>query len=327
MKQDETNHSSHANNGRKNFDFRLIILVLFFFLAGLVIDGITYYHEKSWVLLYINVAGIALFMVNIFLKLTTKNSYLVLDIVSFLYITFNFIYTAHLAMLTGTDIDYEMVRIALLCILLLETMSLLLPLGWVLVSISLLIAGYIYATFITGHEHLLENLVVIPFVFIGVTVWFRQYKLFIDKTITNERQQKEENQRLVKIIAEDKRVINNYINQLVKRSKSEGLALDSEVKELATIVKYSLPSILAEHAENNHSTENNFYRNLTKAHPALTSSEIKLAFMLLKNLRSKEIAASTMRTTDSVRVLRYRLRKKLKLEKGMNMVGYLQQFE
>jgi DNA-binding CsgD family transcriptional regulator len=327
MSADVKHISSNVKNGRKYFDFRLIILVFFFFLAGLVIDGITYYHEKSWALLYINSIGIVLFAINIILKLTTKNIYMLLDIVSFLYITFNFIYTAHLAMLTGTDIDYELVRVALLCLLLLQTMSLLLPLAWVLVSITLLIAGYLYATFATSHEHLLENLVVIPFVFIGVTVWFRQYKQFIEKTIENEKNQNDENLRLAEIITKDKRIIDNYIKHLIKRSKAQGITIDSEVKELAKIVKYSLPSILADHTENNHSSENSFYRKLTKAHPTLTASELKLSFLLLKNLRSKEIAASTMRTTDSVRVMRYRLRNKLGLKKGMNMVSYLRRFE
>jgi PAS domain S-box-containing protein len=69
-----------------------------------------------------------------------------------------------------------------------------------------------------------------------------------------------------------------------------------------------------------------FMQDLLHKHPYLTSSEIKLCTLLHLNLGTKEIAALTNQTYDSVRVARTRLRKKLKLDADDNLVGYLLRF-
>lgn len=69
-----------------------------------------------------------------------------------------------------------------------------------------------------------------------------------------------------------------------------------------------------------------FVSNLLLKHPALTPAEIKLSMLLRMNLDTKEIAALSFQTYDSVRVSRTRLREKLNLAPEEKLNVYLMQF-
>ena len=68
-----------------------------------------------------------------------------------------------------------------------------------------------------------------------------------------------------------------------------------------------------------------FIQMLLEKHPQLTPSEIKLCTLLHFNLDTKEIAAITSQTYDTIRVARTRLRKKLGLQNEDSLVVYLMQ--
>jgi DNA-binding NarL/FixJ family response regulator len=70
----------------------------------------------------------------------------------------------------------------------------------------------------------------------------------------------------------------------------------------------------------------NFTSNLTSAHPVLTPSDIKLCSFIMLGMANKEIAPLMHSTSDSVKVSRYRIRKKMGLEKGTNLQNYLARF-
>ncbi|MEA1786577.1 hypothetical protein U1E44_10780 [Arenibacter sp. GZD96] len=55
----------------------------------------------------------------------------------------------------------------------------------------------------------------------------------------------------------------------------------------------------------------------------LSTSEMRLGMLLRLNLSSKEIASITQVTPDSVRVARYRLRRKLPIETKEELASYL----
>ena len=69
-----------------------------------------------------------------------------------------------------------------------------------------------------------------------------------------------------------------------------------------------------------------FYNNLNGKHPDLSPKELRLSAFLRLNMSSKEIASITFQTSQSLKVARYRLRKKLGLAQGENLLGYLNQF-
>lgn len=74
------------------------------------------------------------------------------------------------------------------------------------------------------------------------------------------------------------------------------------------------------------SIHQSFFKNLLSRHKGLTPAEMKLCSLLRLNLDTKEIAAITVQTYDSVRVARTRLRNSLSIHNEENLVSYLMQF-
>ena len=71
---------------------------------------------------------------------------------------------------------------------------------------------------------------------------------------------------------------------------------------------------------------NDFYKNLVKKYPDLSSNDLRLSAFLKLNMTTKDIAAITYQTTNSIDVARSRLRQKLGLRKDDNLVSFLSQF-
>ncbi len=70
-------------------------------------------------------------------------------------------------------------------------------------------------------------------------------------------------------------------------------------------------------------TDQRLFEALSQMHPTLTRSELRICTFVKLNLTTKEIASITHQTTNSIKVARYRLRKKLGLSSNQNLVGYL----
>lgn len=68
-----------------------------------------------------------------------------------------------------------------------------------------------------------------------------------------------------------------------------------------------------------------FFKNLEKKHPELTNQERRLAALLRLNLTSKEISGIMNISPKSVDQSRYRLRKKIGLDKELNLANYFNQ--
>jgi AraC family chitin signaling transcriptional activator len=75
------------------------------------------------------------------------------------------------------------------------------------------------------------------------------------------------------------------------------------------------------HFNNSHTQ---FFEKLREKHSDLSSNEIKLSAYLKLNLSSKEIASLMHVAITSIEQSRYRLRKKLNLDKDVNLVNYIQ---
>ena len=69
-----------------------------------------------------------------------------------------------------------------------------------------------------------------------------------------------------------------------------------------------------------------FFRNLRKAFPALTASDLKFCALLRMNLSTKEISRFTNLSVRGVETARYRLRKKLALASDTSLVQFLIDF-
>jgi len=66
-----------------------------------------------------------------------------------------------------------------------------------------------------------------------------------------------------------------------------------------------------------------FYNSLSRQFPDLTPNELRLCAFLRLNMTSKEISAITYQSSESLKTARYRLRKKLGLDRDENLVAYL----
>jgi tetratricopeptide (TPR) repeat protein/DNA-binding CsgD family transcriptional regulator len=69
-----------------------------------------------------------------------------------------------------------------------------------------------------------------------------------------------------------------------------------------------------------------FYNKLCKEFPAVSPSELRLCAFLRLNMTTKEIAEITFQSFDSIKTARYRLRKKLGLERDENLVVFLTKY-
>ncbi|HEY9113623.1 MAG TPA: tetratricopeptide repeat protein [Bacteroidales bacterium] len=69
-----------------------------------------------------------------------------------------------------------------------------------------------------------------------------------------------------------------------------------------------------------------FYKKLTDNFPDLSPNELRLCAFFRLNMTTKEIAAITYQSLNSIKVGRFRLRKKLGLSKEDNLVSFLSKF-
>ena len=69
--------------------------------------------------------------------------------------------------------------------------------------------------------------------------------------------------------------------------------------------------------------DKDFLKKLKDLHPELTSSDLKLCAYLRLNLTSKEIAPLLNISVKSVEIKRYRLRKKMELDRNVNLTDYI----
>lgn len=69
-----------------------------------------------------------------------------------------------------------------------------------------------------------------------------------------------------------------------------------------------------------------FFENLKTDYPTLSPSELKLCSFLKLNLRTKDIAVLMGISYDSVKMGRYRIRKKLNISRDVNLVTFISKF-
>lgn len=114
------------------------------------------------------------------------------------------------------------------------------------------------------------------------------------------------------------KTLNMIKNALLKADK---------IEDLETIVKVVDKTIENQEDWNffekafNHA-DKDFFRKVKEQHPSLTANDLKLCVYLRLNMSSKEIAPLLNISSRSVEIKRYRLRKKLELERDVNLNDY-----
>ena len=107
-------------------------------------------------------------------------------------------------------------------------------------------------------------------------------------------------------------------NELKKTPVNENIS--SVVKTIDDNINSSDDWKMFEKAFNN--ADKKFFKKVKKQHPELTSNDLRLCMFLRMNLNSKDIAPLLNISPRSVEIKRYRLRKKLQLEREINLNEY-----
>lgn len=145
----------------------------------------------------------------------------------------------------------------------------------------------------------------------------------------NLAQKRNEVMNIALSICEQKEYLSNLqvIAQELKKT-DEGKRRDELISELDMSIKQRLSyerdvdtSYFYARAESLHE---DFNAKLAESFPELTPQERRLATLLRLGFSSKYIATLMNITPKSVEISRYRLRQKLKLDKGDNLVNYIQ---
>lgn len=143
----------------------------------------------------------------------------------------------------------------------------------------------------------------------------------------------------IKILAKDKELVNNSL-QVVKKNKILNGIIhkmkDIDVENMEDSVKFQLGKLnksivkevnadkswkdLEKHIKNVHF---DFLKRLKEKYPTISPRELDLSTYLLMNMSTKEIAEIMNISGGGVELARYRLRKKLGLNKKENLIGFL----
>lgn len=109
----------------------------------------------------------------------------------------------------------------------------------------------------------------------------------------------------------------------VKKSKDE--VLNKKVKKIIKSIdlNFNLDDDWQEFETIFQQVHEEFFLELRKEFPNLSAAEVRLCAMLRLNLNSKDIATIMGISQDSLRISRYRLRKKLGIDKGANLYSFI----
>lgn len=114
------------------------------------------------------------------------------------------------------------------------------------------------------------------------------------------------------------KTLNTIKNALLKADKVADI--ESIVKMVDKTIENQEDWNFFEKAFNH--ADKDFFRKVKEQHPALTANDLRLCVYLRLNMSSKEIAPLLNISSRSVEIKRYRLRKKLELEREVNLNDY-----
>ena len=123
---------------------------------------------------------------------------------------------------------------------------------------------------------------------------------------------------------------NEFILSIIEKLKKARLDAKPENKiiiaELISELKSNTESLSWEEFELRfQEVHTDFYDRLRQKFPDLSANEIRLCAFFRLNMTTKEIAAITYQSLNSIKVARYRLRKKLQLPQDENLIKFFSQ--
>ncbi|MEO7975954.1 triple tyrosine motif-containing protein [Flavobacterium sp.] len=211
-----------------------------------------------------------------------------------------------------------------------------------------IIAYFVYFLIICGGIYVTSNRIKLKIRKNKYYETIEQRRLYLEKESKIRHEQHELEKEIeklksdklqIKILAKDKELVNNSL-QVVKKNKtlnsiiSKLKEIDANILDDSTKTEFNKlhKSIVKEintdkswknlekHIKNVHF---DFLKRLKEKHPTISPRELDLSTYLLMNMSTKEIAEIMNISNGGVELARYRLRKKLGLNKKENLIGFL----
>lgn len=307
--------------------FTLTLLISFFFSVGISVDIFTYIKEGFDFLVLINSLLIVELLISQFILLYYRKSWSVIIIINYSFIVINLILSSIHHVLTLENPEIDIFRINLIGFIIVVTSAFILSRYWTIIYTLCVSLTFILTAVYSENEILLDDIFILPMIHIGTAFAVIIFIQMYNRTEKRAHQSELEVIKLRALMDREKSKITQSINILIEKNDDTNIDLSRDLTRLLKMVNYNLSDVVFEYSQNVTSDENLFFNRLLKTHPNLTSGELKLCYMLVKNKSSKEIAGATSCTTNSVKVFRSRLRKKIGLQQQTNLVSYLKAIE
>ncbi|NOR86456.1 MAG: hypothetical protein GQ527_02485, partial [Bacteroidales bacterium] len=176
-------------------------------------------------------------------------------------------------------------------------------------------------------------------VLIGVVIWYFQ-KNKLQKSELQRENLRLEKENISNVLDKKNRELTANVLNLIERNEfisklSEKLQNHVDLKNSDNAAKIQdIIRSIDKDASNNLWKEfeirymevhKDFRKKLTSNYPQLTANERKLCAFMVLNMSTKEISSITYQSENSIKIARYRLRKKLGLSKNENLTSFLHQ--
>lgn len=175
---------------------------------------------------------------------------------------------------------------------------------------------------------------------VTILIWYFQ-KLKLQKTELVRENLRLENENITNSLEKKNRELTTNVLYLLKKNefitnmsdKLKDISADTDpttkivirnmIRDMDTSIKRDA---WEEFEVRFNAVHTDFYNNLNKTHQGLSPNELRLCAFLRLNMSTKEISSITFQSAQSLKIARYRLRKKLGMDKGENLVSYLNNF-
>lgn len=158
-------------------------------------------------------------------------------------------------------------------------------------------------------------------------------KLEKDKMDLDLRHKSQEIANLVNNVARKNEILSNIKDDIKRVMVRMGLDTPSEIKRQLATVTSKISSnmegdeVLSKFEEQFDLANNNLIHKLRSRYPSLSHNELMMCAYLKMNLSTKEMAPLLNLSVRGVETLRYRLRKKLGMERNDSLTEFLNHFE
>ncbi|QGY43752.1 hypothetical protein GM418_08795 [Maribellus comscasis] len=312
---------------RQKAGYTVTFLSIFFYGVGFVLDLISYYSDQLWFLFFINLPVILVMLFSAVYLIYNKKIWSTILVVIYVLIIINLILSVLYRAINQVEISHHIMVDMLLGLVIVVTSAYTLKIIWTYLFSLILSAAYLFVTLYSQEVHLMGNIVLVPLIMVGTAFVTHSYIHLVRKAQKIAIETEDEANKLYELMKQDRQRINNALEQLSVQVAKSDIQISDNIKQIVQTLDYELPEVVLEYTEKITSDENLFFNRLLKINPNLSSNELKLCYMLVNNMSSKEIANATSRTPNSVKVFRSRLRKKLDLEPEINLVSFLKKVE